>query len=77
MFNVIDQYNSFVENIFIKKNVDQIEFLKMKNDADVGNGGIDGDGGVDGDGGMGGRRLTSPRNDIGTMPPDFRWWHGG
>ena len=28
MFNVIDQYNSFVENNFIKKNKDQIEFLK-------------------------------------------------
>ena len=31
MFNVIDQYNSFVENNFIKKNVDQIEFLKQAN----------------------------------------------
>ena len=29
MFNVIDQYNSFVENNFIKKNKDQIEFLKQ------------------------------------------------
>ena len=31
MFNVIDQYNSFVENNFIKKNVDQIKFLKQAN----------------------------------------------
>ena len=31
MFNVIDQYNSFVENNFIKKNEDQIEFLKQAN----------------------------------------------
>ena len=31
MFNVIDQYNSFVENNFIKKNKDQIEFLKQAN----------------------------------------------
>ena len=29
MFNVIDQYNSFVENNFIKKNKDQIEFLRQ------------------------------------------------
>ena len=29
MFNVIDQYNSFVENNFIKKNKEQIEFLKQ------------------------------------------------
>ena len=31
MFNVIDQYNSFIENNFIKKNVDQIKFLKQAN----------------------------------------------
>ena len=29
MFNVIDQYNSFVENNFIKKNKYQTEFLKQ------------------------------------------------
>ena len=33
MFNVIDQYNSFVENNFIKKNKDQIEFLKQADNA--------------------------------------------
>ena len=31
MFNVIDQYNSFVENNFIKNNNYQIEFLKQAN----------------------------------------------
>ena len=46
------------------------EFLKFENH---GNGGLDGDGGVDGDGGMGG---SSPRKDIGTMSPDYPWWHG-
>ena len=48
------------------------EFLKVEND--VGNGGVDDDGGVDGDGGMGGG--SSPREDIGTMSPDYFWWHG-
>ena len=33
MFNVIAQYNSFVENNFIKKNKDQIEFLKQADNA--------------------------------------------
>ena len=32
-FNILDQYNSFVENNFIKKDLKQVEVLKKINEA--------------------------------------------